>query len=247
MHDYSYRYPDGTWGIRNVSLCIDEGESIAVVGENGAGKSTLVSGLAGISEGEGSYRFDGKPVLGKYRIGLWRHIGILFQDPADQLFCPSCQEEVALGPKQLKVPSSQVAERVEEALALVRLTGFEKRVPHHLSAGERKRLALVTVLAMRPRVLVLDEPTANLDPRSEELFCEILRQLDVTNILISHDIDIISLLCQRTAVMHGGRIIRNYATRSFLSDEHQVSVNGLDYTFKNECCREIVRLQERAG
>jgi energy-coupling factor transporter ATP-binding protein EcfA2 len=247
MRDYSYRYPDGTWGIRDMALSIREGDSVAVVGENGAGKSTLVSCLAGIREGEGSYGFDGKPVLGKYRKDLWRHIGIAFQDPADQLFCPSCREEVAFGPMQMKLPKLEVEERVEEALDLVHLTGFENRVPHHLSAGERKRLALAAVLAMRPRVVILDEPTANLDPRSEELFCEILRQLDVTKILISHDIDIISLLCQRTAVMHGGRLIRDYSTSAFLRDDHLISVNGLDYTFKNACCREIMGLRDTAA
>lgn len=244
MRDYSYQYPDGTWGFRGLELAIREGESVAVVGENGAGKSTLVSCLAGICEGKGNYSFDEKPVVGKYRKSLWRHIGIAFQDPADQLFCPSCREEVAFGPKQLKLPSSQVEERVEEALALVRLTGFESRVPHHLSAGERKRLALAAVLAIRPRVIILDEPTANLDPRSEELFCEILRDLDVTTVLISHDIDIISLLCQRTVVIHGGRLVRDYSTAAFLHDEHLLSINGLDYTFKNACCREIMRLQD---
>jgi len=128
----------------------------------------------------------------------------------------------------------------------VRLNGFENRVPHHLSAGERKRVALAAVLAMRPRVVILDEPTANLDPRSEELFCEILRDLKVTKILISHDIDIISLLCQRTVVMHGGRLVRDYATSDFLYDKHLLSVNGLDYTFKNACCREIMRLRDTA-
>lgn len=244
FRNYSYRYPDGTWGVREMELSIREGETVAIVGENGAGKSTLVSCLAGILQGEGDYAFDGKPVNGGFRKDLWRHIGMVFQDPADQLFCPSCREEVAFAPRQLGLAPSEVEERVEEALALTRLTGFEGRVPHHLSAGERKRLALAAVLSMRPRVLVLDEPTANLDPRSEELLCEVLRQLPVTRVLISHDIDIISLLCERTLVMHGGRIIRDYPTSVFLRDGHLVSINGLDYTFKNACCRQIMKLRE---
>ena len=247
MQGYSYRYPDGSWGFREVSLIIREGESVAVVGENGAGKSTLVSCLAGIFAGQGKYLFSGKPVAGKFRKSLWREMGVAFQDPADQLFCPSCREEVAFGPKQLQLPSAQISERIEEALSLVKLAGFEDRVPHHLSAGERKRLALATVLAMRPQVLILDEPTANLDPRSEELLCEILQQLSVTKILISHDIDIISLLCERTMVMHSGRVIRDYPTSAFLHDEHLLSINGLDYTFKNACCREIMKLREHTG
>jgi energy-coupling factor transporter ATP-binding protein EcfA2 len=247
LQEYSYRYPDGTWGVRGAGMAIRDGESVAIAGENGAGKSTLVSCLAGILEGEGVYAFAGKPVLGKYRKELWRHIGLVFQDPADQLFCPSCREEVAFGPKQLRLASAEIKTRVEEALALVRLTGFEGRVPHHLSAGERKRLALAAVLSMRPQVLILDEPTANLDPRSEELLCEILQQLKVTKLLISHDIDIISLLCERTLVMHGGRLIRDYSTSAFLNDGQLISINGLDYTFKNACCREIMKLQEAAA
>lgn len=243
MADYSYRYGDGTWGVRDVVVSIAEGESVAIVGQNGAGKSTLVSCIAGILEGRGIYRFDGKTVVGKARKGLWRDIGVVFQDPADQLVSPSCREEVAFGPRQQGLSLSEVNARVEESLELVRLAGFEDRVPHHLSAGERKRVALASVLAMRPRVLILDEPTANLDPMSEQLLCEILRGLRVTQILISHDMDIISLLCERSIVMHQGRIIRDYPTASFMADEHLVSINGLDYTFKNACCREIRRLQ----
>lgn len=243
LRNYSYRYPDGTTGVRDVSLFIAEGESVAIVGENGAGKSTLVSCLAGILEGTGEYVFDGTRVSGKFRKNLWRSIGVVFQDPADQLFCPSCREEVAFGPLQLRLSPSEVNGLVDEALALVRLSGFENRVPHHLSAGERKRLAIAAVLAMRPRVMILDEPTSNLDPRSEELLCEILSNLDITKVLISHDIDIISLLCRRALVMHHGMIIRDYSTSDFLHDGQLVSINGIDYTFKNACCREILRLQ----
>ncbi len=246
MSDYRYRYPDGTWGIRDIGLAVGEGESVAILGENGAGKSTLVSCMAGIIQGQGEYFFDGKSVSGTDRKGLWQHIGMVFQDPADQLFCPSCREEVAFGLKQLKLSHSEVETRVEEALALVRLSGFENRVPNNLSFGERKRLALASVLSMRPRVLILDEPTANLDPQNEELFCAILQQLAVTKILISHDMDIISLLCERIVVMHHGRLIRDYSASAFLQDQHLISVNGLDYTFRNACCQEIIKLQGEA-
>lgn len=247
LEDYSFRYPDGSWGLRGVNLTIEEGESVAIVGENGAGKSTLVSCLAGIQEGEGLYRFRGEPVLGKKKGELWREIGLAFQDPADQLFCPSCGEEVAFGPKQLRLPSEDIRKRVDESLQRVRLKGFEERVPHHLSAGERKRIALAAVLSMKPRLLILDEPTANLDPQSEELLCQIVKQLEATRILVSHDIDIIALLSQRTIVMHQGRVIRDYPTSEFIKDRSLVSINGLDYTFKNACCHEIMRLQDRAN
>lgn len=247
LEGYSLRYPDGSWGIRNIDLTLHEGESLAVVGENGAGKSTLVSCLAGILEGEGSYRFEGSPVEGEHKDGLWRKIGLVFQDPADQLFCPTCREEVAFGPRRLGLSPDEVDGCVEESLRRVRLDGFQERVPHHLSAGERKRIALAAVLSMRPRLLILDEPTANLDPRSEELLCRILGEVGATRILVSHDIDVIALLCRRTIVMHQGRVIRDYPTAEFIGDRSLVSVNGLDYTFKNACCREILRLQDRAG
>jgi energy-coupling factor transport system ATP-binding protein len=247
LEDFSFRYPDGSWGLRNVDLVIEEGESVAIVGENGAGKSTLVSCLAGILEGEGTYAFGGEPVVGRRKEQLWREIGLAFQDPADQLFCPSCAEEVAFGPKQLRLPPEEIQKLVDESLDRVRLNGFEERVPHHLSAGERKRIALAAVLSMNPRLLILDEPTANLDPQSEELLCRILTQLRATRILVSHDIDIIALLSRRTIVMHQGRVIRDYPTAEFIQDRSLVSINGLDYTFKNACCQEIMRLQDRAN
>jgi len=243
LSNLSYTYPDGTQGIRDISLEIGEGSGIAVVGENGAGKSTLVRCLTGIISGSGEYLFADQVVAGRRRKEIWRHVGMVFQDPADQLFCPSCREEVAFGPKQLKLDSNEVEARVEEALFQVRLSGFEDRVPHHLSAGERKRLAIAAVLSMRPRVLILDEPSANLDPRSEELLMEILTGLQATKIVITHDIYLVSSLCERTLVMHGGRVIRDYRTEEFERDDHLVSINGLDYNFKNECCRQILSLQ----
>ena len=247
LSDYSYQYPDGTWGCRNIHLTIEQGERLALVGENGAGKSTLIACLMGILQGKGQYRFQGRSVDKRLRKELWRHVGIVFQDPADQLFCPSCREEVAFGPRRLRLSPSEIEERVRESLERVKLTGFGKRVPHHLSAGERKRLAIASVLSMRPEVLILDEPTANLDPQSEELILEILSRLDATLLLITHDPFFISALCSRTIVMHCGRIIRNYETRDFERDVHLIEVNGLDYHFKDGCCQEIVDRQQASA
>ena len=243
LDEYSYRYPDGTWGVRNIHFEVKEEESVAIVGENGAGKSTLARCLLGLSMGQGNHEFKGEPVLPKKRRELWRHVGMVFQDPADQLFCPSCWEEVAFGPRQLGLEKNEIRARVEEALAQVRLTGYESRVPHHLSAGERKRLTIAAVLSMRPQVMILDERTANLDPQSEELLIGILTRLKITKILISHDMPLIMALCERTVVMHQGTIIRDYNSADFQRDDRLISVNGLDYTFKNECCREILSLQ----
>ena len=234
LKNCSYRYPDGTWGIRDVSFSVAEGENVAVMGENGAGKSTLLACLAGVLEGKGEYVFDSLPVSGKHRRNLWRHIGIVFQDPADQLLFPSTREEVAFGLKRMGLGGAQIAERVSEALAMVGLGGFEDRVPHHLSSGERKRVALASVLTMSPRVLVLDEPTANLDPKNEVVLYDILRSLPVTKIVVSHEINVISSLCERTIVLHDGRIVRDCSTAALLADESLIETSGLDYTVKSE-------------
>jgi energy-coupling factor transporter ATP-binding protein EcfA2 len=244
--DYSYRYSDGTWGIRNTHLHVYEGESVAVVGENGAGKSTLARCLLGIAEGRGEYEFDGRPVTERNRRDIWKQVGMVFQDPADQLFCPSCWEEVAFGPKQLGLSKGEIKARVEEALEAVGLEGYEHRVPHHLSSGERKRLAIAAAISIKSRVLILDEPTANLDAASEEILLQILSRLKVTKILISHDMPLILSLCERVLVLHQGELIRDYNVRDFQQDKHLISINGLDYTLKNACCREIIALQESA-
>lgn len=246
LKDFAYRYPDGTWGVRCIDLSVHAGEKLALVGENGAGKSTLAACLQGLRLGRGTYRFDGKAVDEKRRKRLWRHIGMVFQDSSDQLFCPSCREEVAFGPRQMGLAAAEVDRRTREALARVGLEGFEDRAPHRLSGGERKRLAIAAVLGMHPRVLILDEPTSGLDPRSEERLLEILRELRVTLVVISHDVHFLSLLCERTVVMHGGRIIRDGPMDAFLNDEHLDSLNGLAYTYKSECRRRILRLQESA-
>jgi energy-coupling factor transporter ATP-binding protein EcfA2 len=247
MRDYAFRYADGTWGIRDMTFSIKKGDRIAIIGENGAGKSTLVSCLAGIVAGTGAYDFNENPVTLKNRQHLWRQIGLAFQDPADQLFCPSCLEEITFGLKRLGLSVASIQQRVAEALEMVQLSSFGNRAPQHLSAGERKRVALAAVLAMRPQVLVLDEPTANLDPQSVAFFCNMLQGLDVTQILITHDMGIASLLCNRILVMHQGRLIRDYSLAQFLSDEHLISINGLDYTYKNAYCQEIRRLQEASA
>jgi energy-coupling factor transporter ATP-binding protein EcfA2 len=197
----------------------------------------------GILAGKGIHELRGERVKSKRRHELWRHIGMVFQNPSDQLFTPSCREEVAFGPRQLGLSKAQIEERVFQALDAVGLRGFEQRVPHHLSSGERKRLAIASVLSMRPRVLILDEPTANLDPASEEALFEIIHQLDVTKIIISHDIPLIMALCERTVVLHKGRIIRDYSSNEFQHDDQLFSINGLDYTYRNTCHQEIIALQ----
>ncbi|OIP91710.1 MAG: hypothetical protein AUK55_10710 [Syntrophobacteraceae bacterium CG2_30_61_12] len=246
LRDLHYTYPDGTRALRGIDLTIEAGDSIALVGENGAGKSTLLACLGGIRLGRGDCRFHGNRIERKHGGELWRHLGVVFQDSADQLFCASCREEVAFGPEQMGLSKSEVARRVEQALCQVRLGGYEERVPLYLSGGERKRLALASVLGMEPEVLILDEPTAGLDPRSQELLLAILQRLPTTKILVSHDMFFIGAVTSRTLVMHQGKIIKNYLTSQFLSDKALSSLNQIHYTYKNRCCTEILGLDQGA-
>lgn len=244
---YSFRYPDGSRGIIDIDLTVLKGDSIALVGENGAGKSTLCGCLMGILEGHGVLRFDGTEPGAAGCRELWRRVGMVFQNSADQLFCPSCREEVAFGPRQMGCASADIEQRVVAALAMVRLSGYEQRVPQNMSGGERKRLAIAAVLSMQPEVLILDEPTAGLDPASEELLLEILASLPITTILVTHDLFFITRATRRTVVMHQGRIIRDYATAEFINDEHLQAENALDYTYKNDCGTVIMALQDSFG
>ena len=243
LHNYDFRYPDGTHALAGVDLLIASGERLAMVGENGAGKSTLLACLLGLQQGNGRYHFEGKPVTRHLRKHLWRNIGMVFQDSADQLVCPSVEEEVAFGLKQLGVSKDEIRRRVEEALSLVRLEGFERRVPLHMSGGERKRLALASVLAMSPKLLILDEPSAGLDPQGEELLLSILGELDVTLLLVSHDMFFVSALTRRTVVMHQGAILQDLPTEAFFKDSRLGNLNGLAYTFRQRCGEAIRALQ----
>jgi energy-coupling factor transporter ATP-binding protein EcfA2 len=204
--NFSYIYPNGTVGLNAVDLTIQKGERLALLGENGAGKSTLANCLTGIASGTGSYIFNGRTITAKNRKRLWKDVGIIFQDSADQLFCPTCREEVAFGLKQRKLPESEIRQRVHEALALVHLEGFAERVPLDMSGGERKRLAIASVICLQPQVLIMDEPTAGLDPQGEEMFLNIIQELDMTQILISHDLFLIAQHCRKAVIMTGGTI-----------------------------------------
>ena len=243
LSGYHYRYPDGTNALHGIDLQIKEGEHIAMVGENGAGKTTLLSCLLGLRWGHGTFLFKGKPVTRRLRQGLWRQVGMVFQDCADQLFCPSVAEEITFGLLQLGYSRTEARQRLDRVLTLVRLEGFEERVPLHMSGGERKRLALACVLAMQPRLLILDEPTAGLDPGGEELLLEILRGLDVTLLLVSHDMFFVKELTQRTVVMHQGRILEDMPSKAFLQDRRLGNLNGLSYAYRRRCSDDIHRLQ----
>ncbi len=245
MGGYSYRYPDGTMALSAIDFTLRKGERISIVGENGAGKSTLLSCILGLRQGTGEFLFEGRRVNSRLSKALWRHVGIVFQDCADQLFCPSVRDEITFGLNRLGFSRKESLQKVQQVLSLVHLEGFENRVPLYMSHGERKRLALACVLAMEPGLLILDEPTAGLDPKGEETMLQILRGLDVTLLLVSHDMFFVRELTGRTLVMHEGAILGDMPVQAFLEDEQLSSFNGLSYSYRQRSSNAISMLQYR--
>ncbi|MGE3841031.1 MAG: energy-coupling factor ABC transporter ATP-binding protein [Vicinamibacterales bacterium] len=223
---------DHAQALRNVSFSIEPGECVGLVGPNGAGKSTLLLHLNGILPEELGDRsavvVDGIPVTRKNVLDVRRRVGLLFQDPDDQLFCPTVYDDVAFGPLQQDLPDDAVRSRVEDALAKVRLEGFARRAPQHLSLGEKRRVCLAGVLACSPSILVLDEPTSGLDPRGRRELAALLHTLSTTRIVASHDLDLIVTLCSRVLLLDAGTLVANGPTRDVLGDESLMFEHGLE-------------------
>lgn len=228
-HDLVYVYPDGTPALNGVTLHIRRGEKVALVGPNGAGKSTLILHLNGLLRPqEGRVWVDGQEVTEENLAAIRARVGIVFQNPDDQLFSSSVYDDVAFGPRYMGLDEEEVRARVREALAAVGLEGFEERVPYHLSGGEKKRVAIATVLSMRPSILVLDEPTAGLDPRTRRGLIDLLCRLPVTMLVATHDMRMAATLCQRTLLMDGGVIVADGPTEALLRDEVLLDRHGLE-------------------
>ncbi|HAU36112.1 MAG TPA: cobalt ABC transporter ATP-binding protein [Phycisphaerales bacterium] len=232
VRDLRFRYADGAEALRGVSFSVAGGESVGLIGPNGAGKSTLLLHLNGIlpesHDGLGAVRVEGVPLAPDNLPDVRRRVGLLFQDANDQLFCPTVFEDVAFGPRQLGLDDAEVSLRVAEALAQAGLTGLERRAPHHLSGGEKRRACLAGVLACRPSVLVLDEPTASLDPRGRRELKELLRRIPLTKLIATHDLELVVELCSRVIVLDAGRIVAEGATRELLCDEELMLRHGLE-------------------
>ena len=228
----AYSYPDGYQALYGVDFQVAPGERVALLGPNGAGKTTLVLHLNGILHGGiGQVSVAGLAVEPHDRAALLevrRRVGIVFQDPDDQLFMPSVAEDVAFGPANLGLSGAELDQRVTEALELVGMTEYADRPPHHLSFGQRRRIAVATVLAMRPEILVLDEPSSNLDPASRRELADILRSLDVTMLMVTHDLLYALELCPRALVMSEGQIVADGPTRELLADESLMSTYRLE-------------------
>jgi cobalt/nickel transport system ATP-binding protein len=209
----SFTYPDGTSALHNINIEIKEGERVAIVGSNGAGKSTLFAHFNGINQPtSGLIKIDGEPAIyeKKELLKIRQKVGIVFQNPDDQLFAPTVIEDVAFGPMNIGISDDEVDERVEEALELVGMSGLEKKAPHHLSGGQKKRVAIAGILAMRPEIMVLDEPTTGLDPKGVDQVMEILYMLnkeDMSIIIASHDVEMVTQFADKIFVLHDGQII----------------------------------------
>ncbi len=225
----AFAYPDGHQALFGVDLHVHEGERVALLGPNGAGKTTLVLHLNGIlGGGSGSVHVSGLPVEKKNLPEVRRRVGIVFQDPDDQLFMGSVRADVGFGPANLGLRGEALERRVTAALQQVGMAEYADRPPHHLSFGQRRRVAVATVLAMEPEILVLDEPSSNLDPASRRELADILRSLDVTVLMVTHDLPYALELCARSVVLSGGQVVADAPTYEVLTDEALMATHRLE-------------------
>jgi cobalt/nickel transport system ATP-binding protein len=235
LRGLAYAYPDGTQALYGVDATIAKGERVALLGPNGAGKTTLVLHLNGILHGGlGTVRVGGLLVDPKDRRGLReirRRVGIVFQDPDDQLFMPTVREDVAFGPANLGIRGPELERRVTDALRQVGMLEVAGRPPQHLSFGQRRRVAVATVLAMEPEILVLDEPSSNLDPASRRELAEILLGLDVTVLMVTHDLPYAAELCPRSLILSGGVVVADGPTLDLLADADLLKAHRLELPF----------------
>ncbi len=213
-------YPDGTEALRGVSFRITHGESVAIIGANGAGKSTLLLHLNGhLVPSEGSIRIGDYPLTRTTLPEIRRTVGMVFQNPDDQLFMPTVYDDVAFGPLNLGIPREEVEQRVLDALERVGAGHVRNKAPYHLSGGEKKRVAIATVLSMSPDILVMDEPTSGLDPCARRQLMQLLKEFHHTKIFTSHDLDMVLDVCERTIVLHEGEVRADGPTREIFADE----------------------------
>jgi cobalt/nickel transport system ATP-binding protein len=225
----SFSYPDSHQALRDVCLSVAPGEKVAVLGPNGAGKSTLILHLNGILRVQSGSVCVAGITVGEKTLGRVRAaVGLVFQNPDDQLFSPTVFDDVAFGPIYQGLPEAEVRARVQEALSAVGMDEYQNRVSHHLSSGEKKRIAIATVLSMRPEILVLDEPTAGLDPRARRGLINLIRDLPQTMLVATHDIRMVMELFRRSIIMDGGKVVADGPSEHILADEALLDAHGLE-------------------
>lgn len=229
VRDLAYAYPDGTEALNGVSFRVEHGEAVALVGANGAGKSTLLLHLIGyLPVARGEVRIGDVPLTRETASAIRRAVGMVFQDPDDQLFMPTVGEDVAFGPLNLRLPPADVEQRVASALERVGMSHRRERPPYRLSAGEKRAAAIATVLAMSPDILVMDEPSSYLDPRGRRRLIDLLRSFEHTRIIATHDLELVVDVCSRVMVMDGGRVVADGPTRQILNDVALMQAHGLE-------------------
>jgi len=232
VRDLRFDYHDGTAALRGLGFQVARGARVGLIGPNGAGKSTLLLHLNGVLPerlaGPPAVFIEGRPVVPAELPAIRREVGLLFQDPDDQLFCPTVFEDVAFGPEQLGLGRPEVTRRVNAALLQVGLAGFAARSPHHLSLGEKRRVCLAGVLVCEPRVLALDEPTSDLDPRGRRELKALLRRLPVTMLIATHDLELVAELCEQVLVLDGGALVAQGPALDLLADEPLMLAHGLE-------------------
>ena len=228
VRDLHFSYPDGHTALEGVSIKLCHGDKVALVGPNGAGKSTLMLHLNGILGGHGEVEIEGQRLTRDNLPAIRAMVGLVFQNPDDQLFSPTVFEDVAFGPLHMGLAKDAVTARVESALQAVRMSGFRDRLSHHLSVGEKKRIAIATVLSMNPQILVLDEPSAGLDPRARRTLINLLRELPITMLVSTHDMKLVEELFPRTIVMDEGVIVADGKTKDILADAKLLEAHGLE-------------------
>lgn len=228
VRDLHFSYPDGHSALHGVSFKLCDGDKVALVGPNGAGKSTLMLHLNGILEGKGEIELSGLRLSRDNLPVIRSMVGLVFQNPDDQLFSPTVFEDVAFGPLHMGLPEAEVRTRVDSALEAVRMTSYKDRLSHHLSVGEKKRIAIATVLSMNPSVLILDEPSAGLDPRARRTLINLLRELPITMLVSTHDMKLVQELFPRTIVMDEGLVVADGLTMEILENEDLLTAQGLE-------------------
>lgn len=227
IKNLSYTYPDGTPALDGVTLDVMEGESVGIIGPNGAGKSTLLLHLNGILQSKnGAIKVLGMPLINRNLRKIRSKACLVFQDPEDQLFMPTVFDDVAFGLINLGYDGGAVKEKVEDILERVDLSGRENRSSHHLSFGEKKLVSLATVLVMEPEILLLDEPTSNLDRKEKREIIKFLQKINKTKIIVSHDLEMIKQLCQRVAVINRGKVVFA-GDKEILKDDSRLKSFGL--------------------
>jgi cobalt/nickel transport system ATP-binding protein len=227
--ELEFAYPDSTHALLGISFTIRHGESVAIVGANGAGKSTLLLHLNGyLTPTSGQVRIGDFPLTQESLQEVRRTVGMVFQDPDDQLFMSTVYDDVAFGPLNLGLPVDEVHSRVKTALETVGVLGLKDRPPHRLSSGQKRRVAIATVLSMSPDILVMDEPTSGLDPQARRQLIEMLKTFKHSKIIATHDLDMVTELCERTIVMHEGSIMADGPTREIFQDEELLSKSHLE-------------------